>query len=386
MNARTRAPFIGVVAIAGLLLAGCTTASGSDDSGSGSGDDSLAALVATLEAASAPIDEFVAPGPAVDATQITGGTVYVVVPALEVADFSAVADTVKTVFAQLGVDTQACGTFGGSPDGVANCLQQAIDANAIGIVTVGITSNTSPTALGAVADAGIPVVNALTTATGDGDPSLVSYLAPDFIGMHAWLAAWAAVDADGAANLLALKSTDTDITPLWVEEGVVDSLAESCPDCTTEVIDVNVPNADKIATQVTTALVSNGDIDYVIGGTNNFVPDVITGAQAAGRTPTDTYVGTVGGSLAAMEQLAQGHWVSSVAGFSLPALGWYSSDLLIRLIVGEPVSGEVDFPFERLFTAENVADLDLTQDAWNDSSWYGDADYEAGFRALWGLE
>jgi hypothetical protein len=150
------------------------------------------------------------------------------------------------------------------------------------------------------------------------------------------------------------------------------------------VIDVNTVNQDKIPTDVSTSLVSDSKIKYVVAGTNNYVPDAVSGAQAAGRSAADIRIGTVGGALAVMQQLGESQWVAAVAAFSLPALSWYLSDSLLRLVVGQPRAGELDFPFQRLFTSANVAGLDLTQAGWSSGSWYGKADYADGFLKLWG--
>jgi ABC-type sugar transport system substrate-binding protein len=367
-----------------VALAGCGSSSASSAS---SGDTAVAVPAAVTEAvksASQPIDTFVAPGPAIDTSKITGGKVYVVVPALEVQDFSVVANEIKAVFSRFGVDVEACGTTGGSPDGVANCLQQAINAKAIGIVTVGITQNTAPSAIAAVAKAGIPLVNGMTTSAGPGDPKLVSYVAPGFVKLHSWLTDQFIADSNGKAGVLAMRTTSNDITPAWANDGVVKVLKDDCGGCSSKVIDVNTVNQDKIPTDVSTSLVSDSKIKYVVAGTNNYVPDVVSGAQAAGRSAADVRIGTVGGALAVMQQLGKSQWVGAVAAFSLPALSWYLSDSLLRLMVGQPRAGELDFPFQRLFTSANVAGLDLTQAGWSSGSWYGKADYAAGFLKLWG--
>ena len=367
-----------------VALAGCGSSSASSAS---SGDTAVAVPAAVTEAvksASQPIDTFVAPGPAIDTSKITGGKVYVVVPALEVQDFSVVANEIKAVFSRFGVDVEACGTTGGSPDGVANCLQQAINAKAIGIVTVGITQNTAPSAIAAVAKAGIPLVNGMTTSAGPGDPKLVSYVAPGFVKLHSWLTDQFIADSNGKASVLAMRTTSNDITPAWANDGVVKVLKDDCAGCSSKVIDVNTVNQDKIPTDVSTSLVSDSKIKYIVAGTNNYVPDVISGAQSAGRNATDVRIGTVGGALAVMQQLGQGQWVGAVAAFSLPALSWYLSDSLLRLMVGQPRAGELDFPFQRLFTPANVTGLDLTQAGWSSGSWYGKADYVNGFLKLWG--
>ncbi|MFD8649566.1 sugar ABC transporter substrate-binding protein [Streptomyces mirabilis] len=385
LNRRNRSrELLAACTVLALTLVGC----GSTKTDSGSSGDAKgsvpAAVAAAVKWAGQPIDTFAAPGPAIDTSKITGGKVYVIVPALEVQDFSVVANEIKTVFSRFGVDVEACGTTGGSPDGVANCLQQAINAKAIGIVTVGITQNTAPSAIAAVAKAGIPLVNGVTTSSGPGDPKLVSYVTPNFVKLHSWLTDQFIVDSKGSAHVLAMRTTSNDITPAWANDGVVKVLKDDCGGCSSKVIDVNTVNQDKIPTEVSTSLVADSSMKYIVAGTNNYVPDVVSGAQAAGRSATNTQVGTVGGSLAVMQQLGKSQWTGAVAAFSLPALSWYLSDSLLRLMVGQPRAGALDFPFQRLFTSANVTGLDLTQKGWSNGSWYGKADYVDGFLKLWG--
>ncbi|MEU9168724.1 substrate-binding domain-containing protein [Streptomyces sp. NPDC048420] len=385
LNGRNRSRgLLAACTVLALALVGC----GSTNTHSSSAGDAAGAVAPSVAgavtSARQPIDTFVAPGPAIDTSKITGGKVYVIVPALEVQDFSVVANEIKGVFSRFGVDVEACGTTGGSPDGVANCLHQAINAKAIGIVTVGITQNTAPSAIAEVAKAGIPLVNGMTTSSGPGDPKLVSYVAPDFVKLHSWLTDQFIVDSKGSAHVLAMRTTSNDITPTWANDGVVKVLKDDCSGCSSKVIDVNTVNQDKISTDVSTSLVSDSDIKYIVAGTNNYVPDVVSGAQAAGRSAADTRIGTVGGALAVMQQLSQSQWVGAVAAFSLPALSWYMSDSLLRLMVGQPRAGEPHFSFQRLFTSADVTGLDLTQKGWSSGSWYGKADYVHGFLKLWG--
>jgi hypothetical protein len=45
----------------------------------------------------------------------------------------------------------------------------------------------------------------------------------------------------------------------------------------------------------------------------------------------------------------------------------------------------VAFPYQRIFTAGNIGDLDLTPEAEKTGAWYGSTDYQDGFKKLWGL-
>ena len=43
------------------------------------------------------------------------------------------------------------------------------------------------------------------------------------------------------------------------------------------------------------------------------------------------------------------------------------------------------FPYQRMFTADNIGDLKLTPEAEKSGEWYGSTDYRDGFTKLWGL-
>lgn len=86
-----------------------------------------------------------------------------------------------------------------------------------------------------------------------------------------------------------------------------------------------------------------------------------------------------------MQLLAQEQYLGSVSGFSVRAISWYMADQALRMATGNPAAQDVDFPYIRLFTRENVKDLQLTQGAQSDGSWYGAENIDADFRALWGI-
>jgi ribose transport system substrate-binding protein len=54
------------------------------------------------------------------------------------------------------------------------------------------------------------------------------------------------------------------------------------------------------------------------------------------------------------------------------------------MMSGQP-STPVTFPYQRMFTADNVGSLTLTPEAEKSGEWYGPTDYRSGFTKLWGL-
>jgi ribose transport system substrate-binding protein len=91
------------------------------------------------------------------------------------------------------------------------------------------------------------------------------------------------------------------------------------------------------------------------------------------------------GTLAALQQLKAGNYVAAEFGYNLDALAWYGADQVLRMMTGAPAVQNEQFPFRRLFDKGNVGELDLTGGGQSSGTWYGSADYRAGFIQLWGL-
>ena len=83
--------------------------------------------------------------------------------------------------------------------------------------------------------------------------------------------------------------------------------------------------------------------------------------------------------------LKGGQFVHSEVGFNADALSWYAADQALRMMSGQPAIEMVQFPYQRMFTADNIGELDLTPEAEKSGEWYGSNDYRDGFLALWGL-
>jgi hypothetical protein len=91
------------------------------------------------------------------------------------------------------------------------------------------------------------------------------------------------------------------------------------------------------------------------------------------------------GVLATIQMLSKNQFVHSEVGFNADALAWYAADQALRMMTGRAANMNVDFPYRRVITAGNVRDLQLTPQAEKAGTWYGSTDYQAGFRAHWGL-
>ncbi len=378
-----------VALVAALVTAGC--GGGAADSGGDTtapANDAAAAEAAAAQAivdeATQPVEGFTAPGPAFDTSQIQGGTVYYVVPALEAAVFQTYAEEFEESFRPFGITLQQCGTNGGSPDGIANCLQQAVDAKASAVIAMVIPYVLSPTMFDQVSAAGIPILYGLTGADGEGDPSSVAYFSPDFFKLQAWNAQYVIADSGAGAGVLVVEETDNPAVQAWTLEGAMPAYEDGCTDCTVKKITTSTTQLDKLTTDVTAALVADPSIEYVQSPSATYVAAIIAGLQGAGKTPSDIKVGSMDINVAELNQLQQSQWLTNVTGTDFGASAWYMTDQVLRMLAGEPSVRGVEFPYERLFTRDNTADLESTEAAWKSGEWFGSTEYREGFLELWG--
>lgn len=373
-----------------LLLSACSSVEEQNADAAGGGDDT-AASSAEGQAAQELVDQFSqavsgfeAPGdPVDDVADLEGETVYFVPATYQVPVFQALADALKDSLGAAGIDLEVCDGKS-NPANMASCIQQGIDADAGAIITGSIPQELVSVAFESAQKAGIPIVNTMTAPAGPGDPTQVAYLTPDYITLQSMSANWVIADSDAAAEVLYVQITDTPATTLWAEQGALATYEKSCPDCNVTVIKANTGQFDKLPSLITSELTKNPDIGYVQTEVDFAVQPTVEGLQAANTTSVK--VASMDGVLATMQMLEGGQFVNSEVGFNVDALGWFAADQALRMMAGQPSNTEVAFPYQRMFTSENVGELQLTPEGEKSGEWYGSTDYRDGFLALWGLD
>ena len=148
-------------------------------------------------------------------------------------------------------------------------------------------------------------------------------------------------------------------------------------------VKANTGQLDKLSGRITSEVTKNPEIDYVQTQFDYAVQPTVQGLQGAnaGKVKISSHDGT----LAVMQMLKSGKFVGSEIGFNADALAWYGADQALSLMSGQPANQMVEFPYVRMFNADNVGDLDLTPEAEKSGAWYGSTDYQDGFLELWGL-
>jgi len=377
-------------AIGLTLLAGCSSvedqnaeASSPETTSSADVDPAAAAAQQAVEQASATAPAFTAPGPQLpDLASLKGKTVFFVPATYQVPVFQAVQGALEGALSTADIKVEVCDGKS-NPSNMASCMQQAIDANAGAIITGSIPEELVPVAFESARKAGVPVVNLMTAPAGPGDPTQVAYLTPDYFALQALSAQWVIADSNAAAKVVYVEITDTPATVLWAEQAALPTYEKACPNCEVTVVKINTSQLDKLPSLVTSELTKNPDINYVQTEVDFVVQPTIEGLQAANATSVK--ISGMDGTLAALQLLKGGQYVNSEVGFNADALAWYAADQAMRMMSGQPASTNVTFPYQRMFTADNIGELNLSPEAEKTGEWYGPTDYQDGFLGLWGL-
>lgn len=390
----TYKPLVAAAAVGAVMLTGCSTV---EEQGATDKAGATKAVGAAVEAASTEakaaqadvdryskaVDTFTAPGdPVTGVDALKGKKVYYVPANGQVPLFQGIKASLEQALGRAGITVEVCDGKA-NPANMASCIQQGVDARAGAIVTGSIDEVLVTNAYRSAEKAGIPVVNLMTVPGGKADPTKVGYLTPDLIKHQALAADWVIADSDAAATVLVVQVTDTPATSIWMEQGGLAEYEKACPDCKVTVVKANTGQLDKLSGLITSAVTKNPDIDYVQTEFDYAVQPTVQGLQGANAGAVK--ISSHDGTLAVMQMLKSGKFVGSEIGFNADALAWYGADQALRLMTGKPANQMVEFPYVRMFNADNLGGLELTPEAEKSGAWYGSIDYQDGFLKLWGL-
>ena len=233
-------------------------------------------------------------------------------------------------------------------------------------------------------EAGIPVVVLRTTGEGEpcqADPDGETYgttcVPGPFEQAGRLEADWVIADSEGTANVLVITSNDANSTNSLVR-GMKDEFATKCPDCEAQFVDVAIPDwAREIRGEVSSALVRDPQIDYVIPIYDSMSQYVVPAIKASGREG-DIKIATFNGTPFVLDLVRDEDIVQIDVGENLSWIGWASMDQAFRLISGErPVRSE-HTPL-RVFDDTNVGEAG---DPAAFDRGYGRS-YVEGYKRLW---
>ncbi len=284
---------------------------------------------------------------------------------------------------KLGAQFHTCdGKF--LPTTIAACINQAASQGADGVVTGYIDYALVPTAFDNLVSKHIPVLIAGEAPSGgktDSPQLAFDDTSPSINSLQRLNNEAVIVDSNGKAKILFIGVTDSPQT-LGAAAYSKKFFKDNCPGCTFTEIDYNTASLNRVPSQVSSALISHPDTNYVISELDASAANALSGIQTAGFTNKAKLAGTNGG-LDSLQRIKAGQVQFADAGTSPIYLGWQFADGIARMLVGQlPVNG---LGLARIFTKDNVGGLTLTPEAYNTNAWYGSDDFQKTYTTAWGI-
>jgi ribose transport system substrate-binding protein len=330
---------------------------------------------------------FVAPGPAFDAVAAARGKTIFEIPITSEVPFITAVEQGMRMAADLVGAKLVVYRNQGQPAQWAQGIEQAIAQRAGVITLLAQDARLIGPQIRQAESAGIPVV--IVRASGEmeacpvpagGDRRGTACIPGPFEQAGRLEADWVIADAGGKApRVLVLTSSDAPSTASLVS-GLKEELAGRCPGCAVRYIDIPIPQwADRIQTEVQSALLKDPDTTYVIptyDSMSQYVKPAVAAAGLSGKVKVSTFNGTP----FVLRMLEQRDLVAMDAGENLAWVGFATMDQAFRLLGGlTPVRSE-HTPL-RVFDDSNV--IDAGQPPALDRG-YGDT-YRKGYERTWGL-
>lgn len=339
------------------------------------GTQDLAALTAPLDAYPMPSD------PVSGVADVAGGVLYYIPITQQSPQFAVDQKGVEAAAAAIGMTVQVCDGKG-TPTEVSACVDHATNAKAAGIILDAVPYDLAGNSIDAAQAAGIPVIigNQLADPRHPATPTF-SYTAVSGSEQQEALAKWVIADSDGKANVLINENTDGKSQIQYVEDSLKVYSSE-CPDCVVATNEISSANFAQVPSSTSSALLQNPNADYVVIEFAQFLQATQGGVQNAGAI--DRVKGVAGSaSLNDLKAVSVDGFLRAATAQASAYAGWMYVDATLRLIAGQPVP-EYSIPI-RLFTADTMAGVDLTEEAEASGEWFGPTTFTDQFKALWGV-
>jgi len=192
------------------------------------------------------------------------------------------------------------------------------------------------------------------------------------------LANWFIADSAGKGNGLLISSNDVPASPAQANASEA-TVAANCPDCKLDVKDVQIASwQTELPTLTRSSVNANPDLGYILPMYDGQGLPVLGALRQAQNTTVK--VGAFNATPSILPQLADK--TSNLAADLGGANEWWSyacADAVFRALAGTAPVENYNIGL-RLFTRENIKDIDLKAD---EASWYGQATYQEKFKALW---
>lgn len=339
----------------------------------------LAYAVKEVDSYSKNPPQFKKPGPAVVGAKsaLRGKKVWFIPLLLSIPNFGVIGTGLSDALSNVGATVVKC-TGKANATGVTDCIDQAIQEGAGGIVTDGYPVSLAPTAFSQAKQAHIPVVVMDEPSTNQSDA--MAFVPSHETQQQALAAETIIAQSKGKAHVVIAEADDNTQSIAWVQQGAVPTFKKYCPRCHVTVMPFNSTTLQtQVPSLVSTTLLNHPGTDYILSEFDTYIPAIIQGIQAAHVSGIDI-TGTTG-ILSGLQRIASGSYETMDVGTNFNEFGWLGADQLIRMAAGaKPATYQIGL---KVFSAKNVQKLQLTLSTQNNGAWYGSTGYETTLKKLW---
>jgi len=326
------------------------------------------------------VDGYLPSEPLGDTSSLSGLKIMYIPAVGAIPYFATSHQAASNAFGELGMTVDLCDAQA-NPSSFSSCFNQVITQGYSGVIVDSIAPELALEAYNEVAASGVPMVLINVGIPESSPESVVGFSGPNILGQQ--LASSAIIaDSEGTANVIGVKVIDHDASKMWWDEGAAQQYADLCPDCTLNVVETKTADLQNLPPKVSAALLQNPDATYLQPQLSPETTPTLQGATDAGRT--DVSAAVAAATLADLQQVESGSALKWAVGWDNVRMQWLGADLLARLLLGLPTEADQYSVAPRLFSAENVDGLDVSQEGWDSSDWFGGSGYQETLISLWG--
>jgi len=267
----------------------------------------------------------------------------------------------------------------------ARGIEQAIQSKASVIMVGGFEPSLVGPALADAKKAGIPVIMANVQDPGparsDYPPAVKGFATHSFSWPGKVEADFVTADSNGTANVLFLSTSDLPHITSPMKDAFINELKRVCPNCKVKVIDVPSSQWNQLQTKTPSLIRANPDANYIVPDFDGMVIFTLPGVHSAGAQGKVKIV-SFNATPSVMKALKNHDVVVGETGGPNLLQGWAFADQALRVAAGYPPLPDIGIK-DRLFTADNINSINLGAE---ESTWYGEGDYAAAYKKLWGVK
>ena len=371
-----------VAAIACVVAAAC----GSGNTGTQTGNTSnanVAEATQLVQQAEAPQASWKPAGQAFSTSSLRGKSMWYISASLSIPFEQFILQGMKAGGATVGVNTVGFDGKGSVAEATRG-IEEAVQAKAGVIFVDGFPANLVAPAIAQAKAAGIPVLTANAQNPGPllpGAPDGVVGQATHNFDIPGKIEAdWIVADSKGNANIIYTRSSDVPVITDVERDAFVGELNRLCKSCKVQVVDVPISQWNQMTTKTASLIRANPTVNYFVpdfDGEVIFMVPGVTSANAQDKVKIVSFNATP----SVMQNLKDHNVVAAETGGPNLLQGWAFADQGMRVLAGQQPLQDLGIP-TRLFDSTNIDSIDLSQ---QESTWYGVGDYQAKFKALWGV-